>query len=362
MIYSIFPAKDSVCYDKDILIYQNTGLDEVLELKKELSSSVNATTANSRILMKFDIADINEIVSQCNSSPTYYLSLYTTDVKEIPLSYTVEVAAVSQSWEMGVGKTADSPITTDGVSWTYRDRLDGTSWLTSSFANGSTGSFSSYPGGGTWYTASIATQSFEFQSTDLRVNVTNIVNNWLSGSFSNDGFLIRRTTDEEQNNSNMGALQFFSRDTHTIYPPKLEIAWDDSSYVTASLVEITSSDSFLIYSPNLESSYNENAKAKIRIVGRLKYPTRTYSTQSAYTTVTHRLPTSSYYSIIDATSQDTIIPYDTSCTKLSCDAYGNYFKLWMNTFQPERVYRLLVKVVTSETEEIFNDFIFKVTR
>jgi hypothetical protein len=160
----------------------------------------------------------------------------------------------------------------------------------------------------------------------------------------------------------MGNLQFISRETHTIYPPKLNISWDDSVYITGSLSQITADDNFLIYSPNLERSYNDKSKVKIRIIGREKYPIKNYSTSSVYTTVTKCLPTSSYYSIIDATSQDVIIPFNDKYTKLSCDANGNYFKFWMSSLQTERIYRLLIKVKTIETEEIFDDFIFKVVR
>ena len=32
-----------------------------------------------------------------------------------------------------------------------------------------------------------------------------------------------------------GNLKYFGRETHTIYPPKLEVVWDDSSWSTGSL-------------------------------------------------------------------------------------------------------------------------------
>ena len=363
MIYSIYPSKDSTIYNSSI--YQNTGLDEIIELNKVLSGSSSVITANSRIMMKYNSSDITDILTAAGiSTADFRIRCYTADVHEIPLSYVVEARAVSQSWEMGVGKFEDSPPITDGVSWRYRDIYLGNAWATDSLAPGSENFYDaySYPGGATWYSAYQATQSFEFESTDININVSTIVDAWLDDSIVNDGFIIKRTNNDEAVNSNMGALKFFSRDTHTIYPPKLEIAWDDSVYGTGSLIELTSDDQFLVYSPNLELSYREYEKAKIRMIGREKYPTRSYVTSSVYTAVNNCLPETTYYSIVDASSLDTVIPFDVEYTKLSCDANGNYFKLWMDSFQAERQYRILIKVVTSDTEELFDDFTFKVVR
>ena len=52
---------------------------------------------------------------------------------------------------------------------------------------------------------------------------------------------------------------------------------------------------------------------------------------------------------------------------LSCDGNGNFFRLDMNAFQPERHYRVLYRVVsgsgaTRTDQFIDNDFIFKVSR
>jgi len=54
---------------------------------------------------------------------------------------------------------------------------------------------------------------------------------------------------------------------------------------------------------------------------------------------------STYYSIRDAVTEDIIIPFDTY-SKVSCDSTGNYFTLWANGLQPERYYRVIIKVVT----------------
>ena len=47
---------------------------------------------------------------------------------------------------------------------------------------------------------------------------------------------------QEGDSSRLGNLKYFSRETHTIYPPKLEAVWDDSSWSTGSLSPLSSTD------------------------------------------------------------------------------------------------------------------------
>ena len=115
---------------------------------------------------------------------------------------------------------------------------------------------------------------------------------------------------------------------------------------------------------NNKGVYTNDEKVKIRVTGRNKYPSKTYATQSATLNVNF-LNTSSYYSIRDAHSNEVIVPFDTSYTKISCDGSGNYFNFWMNSLQPERHYRFVFRVDTEggNVRRIFdNKFIFKVSR
>ena len=47
-------------------------------------------------------------------------------------------------------------------------------------------------------------------------------------------------------------MQYFSIDTHTIYPPTLEIKWDDSSYNTGSLSVISNNNNVITLGNNIE--------------------------------------------------------------------------------------------------------------
>ncbi len=69
---------------------------------------------------------------------------------------------------------------------------------------------------------------------------------------------------------------------------------------------------------------------------------------------------------MDAQTEDVVIPFSDTYTKVSCDSEGNYFNLWLDGLQPERYYKFVFKVenrVYSGQVELFdNNYIFKVIR
>ena len=221
-------------------------------------------------------------------------------------------------------------------------------------------------GGGTWYTASFGTgkhyyQSFNKYTDDLNVEVTDYVSEWIDGTRSNNGFIIKKSKSDEQSTTKFGSIKFFSSDTNTIYPPTLEVRWDDSSFVTGSLNAL-SSDDIIVYVKNLSTEYKESSRAKIRVYGRERFPARTFSTTSNYSLVKY-LPSTTYYSIVDSETEQVIVPFDTNYTKVSCDSEGNYFDFWFNGLQPERYYKFVFRVDQNGTVKYYDDnFYFKVIR
>jgi len=357
MIYRIESSKDATLYENDL--NRNTGLDEILEIRKYLYED---EYYSSRILTKFDLSDISSSIADGTiTSPTFYLNMYVTDTSEIPLEYSIYGYMISESWEMGVGKSSYSPAITDGVSWQYKDTDDGNEWLTSSWASGTTGSSN---GGGQWYTESVVSQSYSYQLADIQMNVTNIINNWLTSEFDNNGLILKRSAEDEDSTEALGSIKFFSKESHTIYKPTLEIRWDDSSYITSSLTPVITGNILLddinIGMRRMRPKYHLDEKARFRVNPRELYPTKTFATSSASMTIKY-LPVTSYYSVIDTNSGLEIIPFDTDHTKMSCDSRGNYFDLWMDQFEPERYYKILFKVVDESYERIFeNRFMFEV--
>ena len=75
------------------------------------------------------------------------------------------------------------------------------------------------------------------------------------------------------------------------------------------------------------------------------------------------LPSNTLYTLKDAATDETIIPYDNIYTKVSCDTTSNFIHMDMSGLMPERYYRLEFKVVDGFIEEhIEDDFFFKVVR
>jgi hypothetical protein len=60
------------------------------------------------------------------------------------------------------------------------------------------------------------------------------------------------------------------------------------------------------------------------------------------------LPSSSYYSVVDVKTGETIIPFDTTYTKISCDATSNYANLTLSGLYPNRRYSFTIRVDDSE--------------
>ena len=371
MIKSIYADADTSIYEKTGSM--NAGIDSILELQK-VSSSAGIFT--SRILIQFPLEAIS---ASCAAGkiidPKFYLNLYQTDTTEVPIKYSLVAYPVSQSWSAGTGRKLD-PVSLNkfdrlGASWTYRNKQDpGTAyiaskdvqWTSQSLDANSQMLFSSVTGGGTWFNDYYGTQSFNNESADIRMDVTSPVRYLLSESRANNGLIIMRSGSQETDGTRYGANRFFSRETNTVYQPRLEVVYDDSSFITTGLTELTS-DQSVVYLKNLKHEYSRKEVPKIRVLGRDRYPTKTFATSSNYKTIKF-LPTSSYYGVKDALTEEFVIPYSNLGTKLSCDTGGNYINLEMDSFMPERYYKMCFQVTQSDSSVVVYDenFYFKVNR
>jgi hypothetical protein len=388
MIQTLYAQRDATIYEK--IETMNTGIDQILELSHQY---IDSSKYNSRVLLKFDTTELKKNVDsgKISQNAKYYLSLKTAEVREIPQEYTVYAYPLSSSWYNGTGRYYNKPVTTDGASWRYRTSKDvGVEWdipptisnyewdnISQTWVDADilwgvnlsanvTSSYFTTEGGGTWWTwdGAECTQSFSFETSDVYMDVTSIVKKWITGSgrFENDGMILKFSNEIESSTESLRSLKFFATDSNTIYVPRLHVVWDDSAFLTGSLSPV--SDENLVVNVKLKKNYSQNEKAKIRIYSNSRYPQKTYTTQSYYTQ-NYYLPTSSYYEVRDAHTDEVILPFNTNGTKISCDSNGNYFNLWMDSFQPERYYRIVMKTETNggDNVQIFdNNYYFKVTR
>jgi hypothetical protein len=239
-------------------------------------------------------------------------------------------------------------------------QLTGQRWATGSYNSNTTGSLT---GGGNWYTNVSASQTFQNDSPDVRMDVTNIVKTWLSGSIENDGFIVKYKDSDETNSQVFGHLQFFSLETHTIYIPKLEVYWNDAVLSGSGSFTEVESDDQVLYIKNLKDIYSENEKPLLRLGSRSRYPLQSYSTSSNFL-IQKRLPVNSYYEIRDSVTDESVVPFNMLGTRVNCDATGNYIKLDCSSLLPEREYRLVIKCEFDDgtINYIDQNYNFKITR
>jgi len=360
MHHFIFPKQDSWISSGSSTITdesfknQNFGRDQILEIKKEFFN--NSFNYPTRALVQFSGTEFNELSASIvngtilSSSAEYYLRLYNIKGNSEFTSgdYTLAIQPISQSWTEGTGKDGDIPKNTNGCSWENRSNpINGTKLLWADT-------------GGTVLNVSQSTQVFSNESPDVNVEVTNMVNMWLESQEENYGMLIGFSGSQETNKTTFGKLKFFSRNTHTIYQPRLEVRWDDSSFdgdISSSLTQLTTSglvDNHL-YIKGLKESYKEDERVKFRIGARKKHIQKTF-TESVHISSGSYIPEGSgSYAIKDVATDEFIVPFS-EYTLTSCDSNSNYFNQWLDGFYPDRVYKILLKLKTDDgQEQIFDD-------
>jgi hypothetical protein len=372
----------------------NTGLDELLEIGKRLGTD-GSSLLKSRSVIKFNTNDIVTVAEKYNielSSCKFMLQLYTTHAKNLPTEYSIDAKIIAQPWINGTGFASSNPIISNGVQWAKPmsswalDSQSGSLWISSSqqiqvnntslyvSGSGAGGSWLYQSGSGVFnisnFNQSFFTQpglgeqeSFSYRPTDINMDVTDAILLWISGSagqtIQNNGFLLKFSDADESNPSVTGYINFFSRETHTIYVPRLTMYWDQSEY-SSSLSDVDL-DSYTIYT-KMKPEYKDTEIARIRIYSRNKYPQKS-PTNLFPTQTVNRLPETTYYSVTDAATDEVIIPYDDIYNKVSCDNVSNFIYIDMNGFMPERYYRLQFKIVDGFTEQYIDDDIyFKVVR
>ncbi|MHB8407908.1 MAG: hypothetical protein ACYDHY_07480 [Acidiferrobacterales bacterium] len=228
MIYRVFTAQDTYVTDfssQDILALTtpvtgaNVGASEILQVFKvaPISGAVGyqATASLARSLVQFDLTQYGLLTQSLqipSTGVTWHLMLKNARHKgTLPMSFAMEVCAVTQSWSAGDG--LDTVLYTDqGVAnWVFAEQnvpWDG--------GNGPLG---------------ISPQPFFFNTghEDLDVDVTTIVNQWLGGTLTNNGLLVRLSSTLETDNNTYFTEIFHSSDTfYDDWRPYLEARWDDS--------------------------------------------------------------------------------------------------------------------------------------
>lgn len=370
--------EQSPYYSYDLAANDNYSLTEYIFPSNDIRRPViQFSNQDLAILKTFASASIS-------GSWDAYLRLNLAFAQNLNTTYSIDAYPVDQAWVMGTGKYATIPEIRNGTSWNYTGPYgvsplwvnDPLYWNNYSLGtwNGSIAQdiiwdqgyqenvvlwnqanqnwntnpyyFSTAPsfsvGGGSWNLYYSASQYFDYMSNkDINMNVTSIVDAWFSGSVANNGLILKHPDPIEQDSNAFIDLKFFSVDTHTIYPPCIELRWDDSHYYPVGS-NYALNDQITITLANNPGQFKKDSVYKFRTAVRYNYPTRQFTTSSVYLNSLY-LSQESYWAIQDLKTNEMVVDFDDNYTKLSADSVGNYFYLYMNGLEVERYYRILIK-------------------
>ena len=118
MHYFSYPIEDATLYEGSSSM--NTGLDEVIEVRKDVSDG-GASVNVSRIVMKFDLAEVSSSIHQglippIASGSKFYLNLKDAGSHGLETSQSLKAYSLRRAWLMGRGKKLSRPLSAPNVN------------------------------------------------------------------------------------------------------------------------------------------------------------------------------------------------------------------------------------------------------
>jgi hypothetical protein len=169
----------------------NMGEADVMEVFSIYGREATSSQELSRAIIKFPMSGITTDRTAtripASGSVNFYLRIFNAKTsKSVPINYTLVVQPVSRSWQEGVGLDLEN----------YADDVKGNTganWMSSS--KGQPWSLV----GGDYLTNSSNTykQTFETGLEDLEIDVTQLVEQWIAGTYSNYGVGVHLTASQE---------------------------------------------------------------------------------------------------------------------------------------------------------------------
>ena len=259
----------------------NMGQSDILEVFSIYGQASPSSSELSRILVQFPINDIitdrTNALIPASGSISWFLKLYNAKHGQtLPKDYTMTVSAVSSSWNEGYGLDMEE----------YSD-IGYANWNTASSSSSGTSSWAS--AGGDYHTSPTASYFFNKGTEDLIVDVSSIVEQWITGSKTNYGFGIKLSSSHEQAAQSFYTKKFFARGTEFFFKkPTLEARWnsvrrDNRGYFFASSSLASAADNLnTIYLYNVVRGQLKNIPA----VGTGSIYVKVYTDSSGSTTIT----------------------------------------------------------------------------
>lgn len=210
MIYRIYPIKDTfitndwVAPNMTRLSGANVGGSEELDVFKRsgISGAIGSLGSSSlgRALLQFDLSQFSALTASGDipvAGMTFRLRMnHKSRGCPQPTSYDMTIKPVSSSWDEGLGMDTSAYGDDGYANWEKRSSLD--SWSLA---------------GGDFLSSPTASAHFDSGFEDIDVDVTAIVNGWLSGTFPNYGLGVMMTASIESNSlyTDYYRKKFYSR-------------------------------------------------------------------------------------------------------------------------------------------------------
>lgn len=220
----------------------NMGASDILDLFSIYGQATSSSLEASRILIQFPISDIindrNNKKIGISGSTQFILKLSNAvHGDSTPSNFTVTAMAVSSSWTEGIGLDME----------TYRD-IGQANWLSSSLNQGWTSEGGDYVG-------QEYNQYFDTGFEDLEIDITDLVEQWITGTISNNGIGIRLTGSIENSNNSYYVKKFFARGSEFFYKrPWIEARTADffrddrnNFIISSSLLDVENLNTLVLY-------------------------------------------------------------------------------------------------------------------
>ena len=197
----------------------NMGLADSLEVFHIYGQESSSSAENSRVLINFPISDIiteraaGEI--PVSGSVSWFLRVHNVvHAGTLPKNYNMTISAISRSWDEGTGLDMEGYSDVGYANWVdaASSSLGTSSWTTA---------------GGDYHASPTYTANFDNGTEDIEVDISTLVEQWVSGSKGKYGVGIRMQNESALSSSYTkkfsarGSQYFFNR-------PTLEARWNSA--------------------------------------------------------------------------------------------------------------------------------------
>jgi len=193
----------------------NMGASDVLEVFSIYGQASTSSAETARALLQFDTdaiqADRTADRIPAAGNVSFYLRVHNAPHGQtLPKDYNLTVLALSRSWEEGYGLDMEG----------YRD-VDASNWINA------TTNVTWSAEGGDFHSAPEYTQAISDGTEDIEIDITTLVEQWLTGSKANYGLGIKLSASHEADARSFYTKKFFARGSEFHYlKPKIEARWE----------------------------------------------------------------------------------------------------------------------------------------